>query len=197
MIITNLLIKKERGDEHPLEEVSRFDVNENGIVGATCCSKTRHILLLPKQTLEAFNLKPGSLRENIIVDGANIHALKSGTVLLIGAVKIRLTYHCEPCKRVSKFVSVKEIMHKRGYLGTVLNSGTIKVNDEIEVSKNEFFDAIPYDIKERIKWYLDKQKVPVSAAQIRLDLGFTKSTEKTIPKIVEKMGEQYLKLLLT
>ncbi|MBL4650134.1 MAG: MOSC domain-containing protein, partial [Aureispira sp.] len=109
MVVTNLLVKRKRGDEYPLEEVPSFEVNENGIVGTIPTSITRHVLFLPKQILEEFNLVPGNFRENIIVEGANIHELKSGTVLLIGAVKIRLTYHCEPCKRVHKFVSAKEI----------------------------------------------------------------------------------------
>lgn len=196
MVIRNLLVKRKRGDEHPLEEVRSFDVDENGIVGAIPASMTRHILFLPKQVLEAFSLSPGNFRENIIIDGADIHALKSGTVLLIGAVKIRLTYHCEPCKRVLKFGSIKDVMHKRGYLGTVLNAGTINVNDRIEISKTEFFDVIPYDIKERIQWYLNQQEKPVSASQITFDLGLTKSTEKVIPKMLEKMGADYQKLLL-
>ena len=197
MVITNLLVKRKRGDEHPLEEVRSFEVDENGIVGASPASITRHVLFLPKQILEKFSLIPGDFRENIIVDGANIHALKSGTVLLIGAVKIRLTYHCEPCKRVRKFGFIKDVIHKRGYLGTVLNAGTINVNDKIEISQTEFFDVIPYDTKERIQWYLNQQKNPVSAAQITVDLGFIKAIEKVIPKMVEKMGPHYQKLLLT
>ncbi|MFT5646999.1 MAG: MOSC domain-containing protein YiiM [Aureispira sp.] len=196
MVITNLLVKRKGGDEHPLEEVKSFEVDENGIIGAIPASITRHVLFLPKQVLEDFNLAPGNFRENIIIDGANIHALKSGTVLLIGTVKIRLTYHCEPCKRVRKFGSIKDIMHKRGYLGTVLNAGTINVNDTIEISQTEFFDVIPYEIKERIQWYLNQQENPVSASQITVDLGFTKSTEQVIPKMVEQMGPHYQKLLL-
>jgi len=197
MIITNLLVKRKRGDEHPLMEVTSFDVDEKGIVGVTPASITRHVLFLPKEVLEEFNLRPGNFRENIIIEGANIHALKSGTVLLIGGVKVRLTYHCEPCKRISQFVSIKEAMHKRGYLGTVLNAGTISVNDKIEVSESESFGEIPYDIRERIQWYLDQQENPVSASQITFDLGLTKSTEKVLPKILEKMGVHYQKLLLS
>lgn len=197
MVITNLLVKRNRGDEYPLEEVTSFDVDKNGIVGAVPASITRHVLFLPKQILEEFSLTAGNFRENIIIEGANIHELKSGTVLLIGAVKVRLTYHCEPCKRVRQFVSIKEAMHKRGYLGTVLNTGTIKVNDKIEISQNESFDEIPYDIKERIQWYLDQQENPVSVSQIAFDLGFTKSTERVLPKMIKKMGPHYQKLLLS
>jgi MOSC domain-containing protein YiiM len=196
MVITNLLVKRKTGDEHPLEEVTSFEVDENGIVGAIPASITRHVLFLPQQILEEFSLRPGNFRENIIIEGANIHELKSGTVLLIGAVKVRLTYHCEPCKRVSPFVSIKEAVHKRGYLGTVLNAGTINVNDKIEISKTESFDEIPYDIKERIQWYLDQQETPVSASQIIVDLGFTKSIERALLRMVEKMGAHYQKLLL-
>jgi MOSC domain-containing protein YiiM len=193
MIVDKLFIKKQKGVA--LKEVKELRVNKQGIVGGVESLPTRHVLLLPKSVLSNFNLKAGDLRENIILDGYDIHSLPSGTVIKLGNVEIRLTYHCEPCKRLKGIVSLKEILHQRGYLGTILNIGTISKGDPLIILDKQF-ETIPYDIKERIKWYLDKQTKPVTTKKLVYDIGLSNSYCRAIPNMLKKMDYKYSELVL-
>ena len=193
MIVHKLFIKKEKGI--PLEEVQKLEVNKLGIVGGVKSLPSRQVLLLPKATLDRFNLKAGALRENIIIDGYDLHSLISGTVIKLGNVSIRLTYHCEPCKRIKDIVSLKTILHQRGYLGTILNKGSIYVGDSLSILAKEF-ETIPYEIKERIKWYLNKQNKPVTIKKLVYDIGLSNSYCRAIPNMLKKMEDKYSELVI-
>lgn len=145
---------------------------------------------MPQKTLDRFNLLPGQLRENIIIEGGDIHSLDSGTVIKIGDVRVRLTYHCEPCGRIKEYVSIKKILHQRGYLGSFLDEGTIQVGDVLTLT-NERLEKIPYDLKERIRWYLNKQDKAVTIKKLAYDIGLSPSYYRAIPNMLKKMEERY------
>lgn len=48
---------------------------------------------------------------------------------------IRLTFHCEPCRKILKLVDPKTNLHRRGVFGTFLNSGRMRVNDAFAVTE--------------------------------------------------------------
>ena len=112
------------------------------------CVPVRQVLVTSLPILHQCGLQPGNLRENIVVDFANLHDLPSGTILRIGDALIRLTFHCEPCKPVLKYVLLKDILHKRGVLGQFLNSGQVRLGDRLIVTR-ACAEAIPYDTKKR------------------------------------------------
>lgn len=177
-----------------LREVDSFEVTKKGIVGAKVALPQRHILILTTQIIERFDLEPGDLKENILIDGLDIHALPSGTVIQIGEVQIRLTYHCEPCKQIKDVVDLKKIEHQRGYLGTVLNKGEIKIGDTLTVL-DITYDSIPYTIKDRIMWYLDQQKNPVSIKKLAYGISVSPSYYRAIPNMLKKMDPKYMNLV--
>lgn len=177
-----------------LREVDSFEVTKKGIVGAKVALPQRHILILTTQIIERFDLEPGDLKENIIIDGLDIHALPSGTAIQIGEVQIRLTYHCEPCKQIKDIVDLKKIEHQRGYLGTVLNKGKIKIGDTLTVL-DITYDSIPYTIKDRIMWYLDQQKNPVSIKKLAYGISVSPSYYRAIPNMLKKMNPKYMDLV--
>ena len=78
----------------------------------------RQVLIVRREDLEAFRIPPGELRENIILEGCAEGDFQPGALLTLGdAVKIRLTFHCEPCKRIGHVVShLKSILGHRGEL---------------------------------------------------------------------------------
>ncbi|BDD04468.1 MOSC domain-containing protein [Aureibacter tunicatorum] len=191
--VCDLLLKEKRGN-HPLRSVEQMEIGEHGIVGNVSTLPSRQVLILPKEVHSKFSLKPGDLRENIVIEGFDIHELSSGTVVRIGEVKIRLTYHCEPCKRISEFASAKEIMHQRGYLGSFLNQGRISLGDDLRVLEKEF-ESIPYDIKERMQWYLDKVDKPVSIKKLAFEIGLSQSYYRAIPNMLKRMDQKYRDLV--
>ena len=175
--------------------VIAFGVGPNGIEGNVYCQPLRQVLIVPTQSLTQFSLKPGDLRENIVIDGIDLHNLESGTVIQIGSVRIRLTFHCEPCRKVVDIVNLRKITHKRGVLGNFLNNGVIKVGDAVLVG-DKSFDAIPYRIDDRIKWYLDKQDKPVPVSKLALDIGLSNSYCRAIPNIVRNREDIRKELIL-
>lgn len=177
-----------------LREVDSFEVTKKGIVGAKVALPQRHILILTTEIIERFDLEPGDLKENIIIDGLDIHALSSGTVIQIGEVQIRLTYHCEPCKQIKDVVDLKKIEHQRGYLGMVLNKGEIQIGDTLTVL-DITYDSIPYTIKDRIIWYLDQQENPVSIKKLAYEISVSPSYYRAIPNMLKKMDPKYMDLV--
>ena len=178
-----------------MRSVMAFGVGPNGIEGNVYCLPLRQVLIVPTQSLTEFNLKRGDLRENIVVDGFDLHKLESGTVIQIGSVRIRLTFHCEPCRKLADIVSLKKITHKRGILGNFLNNGVIKVGDAVVVG-DKSFDAIPYRIDDRIKWYLDKQDKPVPVSKLAFDIGLSNSYCRAIPNLVRNRDDIRKELIL-
>lgn len=191
--VTNLLLKGKSGD-FPMTPVERFMIKRDGIENSVPTSPLRHVLVLPKAILDKYNLLAGDLRENIVIDGFDIHELPSGTILQIGSVKIRLTYHCEPCKRIADIVDIKKIVHQRGYLGSFLNPGEIVIGDEVDILQKKL-EAIPYEVKARVRWYIDKLKQPISIKQLAHELGLSKSYYRAIPNMLKKMGSKYIDLV--
>jgi len=118
-----------------------ISASTNGLAASRKCHPWRQVLLLPTSTLTELDLKPSELRENILIS-EDIHRLQSGTVIEVGDVEIRLTFHCEPCKKLKALVSPNKLLNKRGYLGQVISGGTIRVGDSM-VNLNRFL----YDIQ--------------------------------------------------
>jgi hypothetical protein len=193
IVIKHLFVKGKNGN--PMRPVIAFGVGPKGIEGNVYCQPLRQVLIIPTRSLTEFNLNPGDLRENIVVDGLDLHKLESGTVIRIGGVRIRLTFHCEPCRAIVDKVNLKKITHKRGVLGSFLNNGFIKVGDAVVVADKRF-DAIPYRIDDRIKWYLDKQDKPVPVSKLAFDIGLSNSYCRAIPNLVRNRDDIRSHLIL-
>ena len=176
----------------PMVPAKSLNVSTKGIANSVSSSPLRQVLIVPHSTLLEFGLAPGDLRENLVVDDTSLpqplHDLTSGTVLTVGGVRIRLTVHCEPCGRLSSLVpKVRMIMHKRGYLGTFLADGVIHIGDSV-CSEGQQHEIIPYDIKERIAWYLRQRKTPVEVSKLVYDVGLSLSYCRAIPKLTKGLG---------
>jgi MOSC domain-containing protein YiiM len=172
-----------------LVNVTEMDVSPNGIDGAVYAAPMRHVLIVPLSTLNEFSLRPGDLRENLVIDDSaigNLHAMPSGTILSIGTAHIRLSVHCEPCGRLGKLVDIRKIVHKRGYLGTFLTRGTLRLGAEVR-RERVAGESIPYDLRERIAWYLAKQKEPVEVTKLVNDIGLSMSYCRAIPSLTRNI----------
>ncbi len=98
--------------------------------------KARQVLLMDEETLEAFGLAHGEVRENITTSGLDLTFLQEGQRLALGGeVVLQITGHCAPCARMDEIRPGLrlELDGKRGMLASVVRGGTIRVGDAIEV----------------------------------------------------------------
>jgi MOSC domain-containing protein YiiM len=104
-----------------------------GCVHARPGSK-RQALLVDSETLDAMNLEPGIIRENITTEGLNVNGLKIGEQLQIGDVQLEVTAVCTPCGQLEKVRPGlrKELWGRRGMLCRVIAGGIIRRGDPIE-----------------------------------------------------------------
>jgi hypothetical protein len=64
----------------------------------------------------------------------------------------------------------------------------MRVGDRVIVTR-ACAEAIPYDIKTRIRWYMARQLEPVAASKLIFDLGLHSSYARALPAILRKMPE--------
>lgn len=94
----------------------------------------RQVLIMDKETLDALELLPGTIRENITTEGINVNGLEPGDRLRIGEAVLQIAMPCTPCSLMDKIRPGlrKEIRGRRGMLCRVLRGGMIRTSDAIE-----------------------------------------------------------------
>jgi MOSC domain-containing protein YiiM len=94
----------------------------------------RQVLLVDRETLEAMDLQPGIIRENITTDGLNVNSLQLGQQLRIGETTMVVSAVCTACDQLEKVRPGlrQEMWGRRGMLCQVIEGGTIHCGDPIE-----------------------------------------------------------------
>ena len=94
----------------------------------------RQVLLVDRETLEAMELRPGMLRENITTGGLNVNSLPISMHLRMGEALLEVTMVCTPCNQMERIRAGlrKELWGRRGMLCRVMEGGTIRPGDSIE-----------------------------------------------------------------
>jgi len=184
LTVTNLFIKRKHGAA--LEPATTILGDKQGIANNVACAPFRQALIASRSIMIECGLKPGDLRENILVDFEGLYELPSGTVVKIGEALLRLTFHCEPCKKILKLVAFDKILHQRGVFGTFLDGGRISVGDTLVVTGQKF-EAIPYAVNERIRWFLKKGSAPAAAIDLVHSIGLRSSYARAMPRILTKL----------
>jgi MOSC domain-containing protein YiiM len=121
----------------PMEELS--EVHAVGDRGFEGCAHgrpggKRQVLLVDRETLEAMDLQPGIIRENITADGLNVNSLQIGQLLRVGEARLEVSGVCTPCDQMEAIRPGlrKELWGRRGMLCRVLDGGVIRRGDPIE-----------------------------------------------------------------
>lgn len=143
----------------------------------------RQLLILDRPTLQTFGLQPGDLRENILLNDG-LSRFSSGCGLQIGSALIRLTFRCEPCTFLESVQSglTQRINMQRGWLGMVIQSGTIAIADPVTLTERRFpgFSDVP-----RERFYQFVATIPagrvVTTRAVILALGVTPAHYRTLP----------------
>lgn len=121
----------------PMEEMLEVRaVSDSGFEGCAHARRgsPRQVLLVDQETLEAMNLTPGIIRENITTNGLNISGLEIGQQLRIGQSHMQVSAVCTPCDQMERIRPGlrKELWGRRGMLCRVIGDGIIRCGDSIE-----------------------------------------------------------------
>jgi len=121
----------------PMEEMPEVRVAGNsGFEGCAHArpDSPRQVLLVDSETLEAMNLSPGIIRENVTTSGLNVNGLEIGQKLRVGETRLEVSAVCAPCDHMERVRPglQKEIWGRRGMLCRVLEGGIIRRGDPIE-----------------------------------------------------------------
>ncbi|MEH2423577.1 MAG: MGMT family protein [Nostoc sp.] len=149
----------------------------------------RQVLIVRYEDILDLSINPGELRENIVIMGIEFDNFIPGSLLTFeSGAAIRLTFHCEPCKRIAHLVeSLKSIQGKRGILGVVIKSGEIQVGSNFRVQANKF-PALSENPYERFLNFIIK--IPsgkiVTYKQIIKGMGVDNSYLRAIPTYLKK-----------
>ncbi len=131
--VVHLFLKPQRGAPMQPQHQLRLEV-DGGIAGDAAYGRSRRqVLLVSTQSLQAFGLRPGDLRENITVQGMDVDSLDPGTRLAIGQAILELTVPCHPCDRMEHLqIGLRErIRGRRGVLARVIESGVVRLGDPV------------------------------------------------------------------
>ena len=121
-----------------------------------------------------------------MVNCDDVYDLPSGTVVKIGQALLRLTFHCEPRKKILKLIEFDRVVHRRGVFGMFLNDAQIALGDEFAVTEQRF-EEIPYAINERIRWFLKKSGGRGAALDLVHALGLPASSGRIMPRLLAKL----------
>ncbi|MDQ6713549.1 MAG: MOSC domain-containing protein [Candidatus Dormibacteraeota bacterium] len=131
------------GHREPMQLVRSANVVEGlGIEGdkhASAPSK-RQVLLADKEALDAVGVLPGTIKENITVEGVDVMQLPAGSRVRLGrSAVLEITAVCEPCFRMDEIRTglKEELVGRRGMVSRVVQGGIINVGDPITVERSE------------------------------------------------------------
>lgn len=149
----------------------------------------RQILVTRKEDLDELHIPYGALLENMIVAGLNAQDFVPGALLNVGEqAKIRLTFHCEPCKIIAGVVPVlAALIKKRGILGVILESGSMKIGDAV-TSQSARFEPLPEVPYERFLLFIEQipAEKAVTYAMILEGIGVATGYMRAIPGYIKK-----------
>jgi alkylated DNA nucleotide flippase Atl1 len=149
----------------------------------------RQVLIVRYEDILDLSIQPGELRENIVVAGVEFDNFIPGSLLTFeSGAAIRLTFHCEPCKRIAHLVkSLKSIQGKRGILGVVIKSGKIQVSSNFQVQADKFLGLSENPYERFLNFII---KIPsgkvVTYKQIIKGIGVDNSYLRAIPTYLKK-----------
>ena len=115
------------------------DLGIEGDKHASAASK-RQVLLADKEALDAVGVLPGTIKENVTVEGVDVMRLPAGARVRLGrSAVLEITAICEPCFRMDEIREglKAELEGRRGMVSRVVKGGTIKVGDSISIEESE------------------------------------------------------------
>ncbi len=120
-----------------MEAVYDVALEEGGLTGDAHFEpqSIRQLLLADAEALEALDLAPGDIRENLTLRGVGVMQLRPGTTLVVGDAEVEITKECTPC-RVMEGIRpglMRELSGQRGMYAQVIRPGLVRPGDAVQV----------------------------------------------------------------
>ena len=96
----------------------------------------REVLFVSADHLQAVDVEPGAIRENLTVEGTDVQEWPIGQRVRVGAEAVfEITMVCDPCHRMDELREGlrAELDGKRGMLAKIVESGEVAVGDPVEL----------------------------------------------------------------
>ena len=95
----------------------------------------REVLFVSAQHLRDVGVDPGTIKENVTVDGADVEQWPVGQRVRAGEAVFEVTMVCDPCRLMEEIRPglQAELEGRRGMLTRVVESGDVALGDEIEL----------------------------------------------------------------
>ena len=136
--VVGLFVSPERGSGRSEARERVLAIEGHGLEGCAHANPPRReVLLASKKHLDAVGVTPGAIRENITVDGVDVHEWPVGQRVRVGEALLEITMVCDPCQRMDQLRPGlrAEIDGRRGMLAHVVEGGAIAVGDGVTVTE--------------------------------------------------------------
>jgi MOSC domain-containing protein YiiM len=133
--VVGLFVSPERGSGRSEARERVLAVESHGLDGCAHANPPRReVLLASKKHLDAVDVEPGATRENVTVDGVDVHEWTVGQRVRVGEALLEITMVCDPCQKMDQLRPGlrTEIDGRRGMLAHVVEGGEIAVGDRVE-----------------------------------------------------------------
>jgi MOSC domain-containing protein YiiM len=99
----------------------------------------REVLFVSQQHLDALDLQPGAIRENLTITGIDVHEWPIGQQVRVGEALFEITMVCDPCHKMDELRDGlrAELEGRRGMLARVVEGGEVAVGDTVELVRAE------------------------------------------------------------
>ncbi len=111
-------------------------VADHGLEGCAHAGRpNRQVLFASKQHLDELDLEPGAIRENLTIEGVDVHEWPVGQQVRAGGAVFEITMVCDPSHQMDVLRDGlrAELEGKRGMLAVVVEGGEIAVGDPVEL----------------------------------------------------------------
>jgi MOSC domain-containing protein YiiM len=95
----------------------------------------RQVLFASVEHLQAVEVEPGAIRENLTVEGDDVEQWPVGQRVAIGEAEFEVSMVCDPCERMEQLRPGlrEQLQGRRGMLARVVKSGNVAVGDEVRL----------------------------------------------------------------
>lgn len=135
--VVGLFVSPKRGSGRSEARERVLAVESKGFEGCAHANPPRReVLLASKEHLDAVGVEPGAIRENVTVEGVDVHEWPVGQRVRVGRALLEITMVCDPCHKMDELRPGlrAEIDGRRGMLAHVVEGGEIALGDEVALA---------------------------------------------------------------
>ncbi len=134
--VSGLFTSPEKGSGVSVAHERVTAVAGHGIDGCAHAGRPRRqVLFASRQHLDELDLEPGAIRENLTIEGVDVHEWPIGQQVRAGGAVFEITMVCDPCQKMDALRDGlrAELEGRRGMLARIVEGGQVAVGDTVEL----------------------------------------------------------------